>query len=347
MAAMQQHGVRVRVTALASAISAILSVGAAQPAFGQAQEAPQTLDEVTVTGSRIVRRDLEASSPLMTIDTQRLDQSSTISVETILNQMPQFTPAQSQFSAVGEIQTSPTVSLGIGTGNLRGVGTNRTLVLVDGRRGQPVNASLVVDLNTIPQAAIARVETITGGASAVYGADAMAGVVNFVLKDDFEGVSLKMQTAMSEAGDGEDTVFSALVGMNSGDGDANMLLGVEWYERDVAYVRNRDFYTKGWADPTNIASTFFPSMPGYQIVAANRPTQAALDSVLALSGIAAGTVQVTSNPVIYFNADGTPFVRDATRALGFQDSQLGQANTGNGFYDLIRQGNRVEQLYRD
>ena len=89
--------------------------------------------------------------------------------------MPQFTPAQSQFSAVGEIQTSPTVSLGIGTVNLRGVGTNRTLVLVDGRRGQPVNASLVVDLNTIPSAAIERVETITGGASAVYGADAHGG----------------------------------------------------------------------------------------------------------------------------------------------------------------------------
>src|SRR5262245_6682064 len=344
MAKMQQASKRTGVTALASAISAILSAAATQPAHSQE---PASLEEVVVTGSRIVRRDLEASSPLMTIDTQRLDQSSTVSVETILNQMPQFTPAQSQFTAVGEIQTSPTVSLGIGTGNLRGVGTNRTLVLVDGKRGQPVNASLVVDLNTIPSAAIARVETITGGASAVYGADAMAGVVNFVLKDDFEGVSLNMQTAVSEAGDGEDTVFSALVGMNSDESDANMLLGVEWYERDVAYQRKRDFYTNGWADPTNLASTFFPSMPGYQIVAANRPTQAALDSVLALSGIAAGTVQVTSNPVIYFNADGTPFVRDATRALGFQDSQLGQANTGNGFYDLIRQGNRVEQLYRD
>ncbi|HEY3516538.1 MAG TPA: TonB-dependent receptor plug domain-containing protein, partial [Gammaproteobacteria bacterium] len=340
----QQFGKRARVTALASAISAILGAGATQPAHSQ--EGP-SLEEITVTGSRIVRRDLEASSPLMTIDTQRLDQSSTISVETILNQMPQFTPAQSQFSAVGEIQTSPTVSLGIGTGNLRGVGTNRTLVLVDGKRGQPVNASLVVDLNTIPSAAIARVETITGGASAVYGADAMAGVVNFVLKDDFEGVSMNMQTAMSEAGDGEDTVFSALVGMNSDSGASNMLLGVEWYERDVAYQKNRDFYTDGWADPTNIAGTFFPSMPGYQINANNRPTQAALDALLAQSGIPAGAVPVTSNPVIYFNKDGTPFVRDATRALGFNDSMLGQPNTGDGFYGLIRQGNRIEQLYTD
>jgi iron complex outermembrane receptor protein len=334
---------RTRVTALASAISAIMGAGAAQVAHGQ----EQSLEEVVVTGSRIVRRDLEASSPLMTIDTTRLDQSSTISVETILNQMPQFTPAQTQFSATGEIQTSPTASLGIGTSSLRGVGTNRTLVLLDGRRGQPVNASLVVDLNTIPSAAIQRIETITGGASAVYGADAMAGVVNFVLKDNFEGVSVNMQTTVSEAGDGEDTVFSSLVGMNSDSGNANMLLGVEWYERDVAFQKNRDFYTDGWYDPTNIASTFFPSMPGYQINAANRPTQAALDTLLAQSGIPAGTVQVTSNPVIYFNPDGTPFVRDATRALGFNDSMLGRESTGDGFYGLIRQGNRVEQIYMD
>src|SRR5688572_6057828 len=337
----RQVGKRTRVTALASAISAILTAGASQPAHSQEPE------EVVVTGSRILRRDLEASSPLMTIDTERLDQSSTISVETVLNQMPQFTPAQSQFTAVGEIQTSPTTSLGIGTGNLRGVGTNRTLVLVDGRRGQPVNASLVVDLNTIPSAAIARVETITGGASAVYGADAIAGVVNFVLKDNYEGVSVNMQTTVSEAGDGEDTVFSGLLGLNSESGNANMLLGVEWYERDVAYQKNRDFFVDGWNDPTNVAGTFFPSMPGYQINANNRPTQAALDALLATSGIAAGAVPVTSNPVIYFNKDGTPFVRDAARALGFNDSQLNLPNTGDGFYGLFRQGNRIEQIYTD
>ena len=85
---------------------------------------------------------------------------------------------------------------GIASVNLRGIGANRTLVLVDGRRAQPANASLVVDLNTIPSAAIERVETITGGASAVYGADALAGVVNFVLRDDFEGVEMDFQTGV-------------------------------------------------------------------------------------------------------------------------------------------------------
>src|SRR5688572_21424860 len=221
-----------RVTALASTISAILAAGGAHQALGQAGD---NLDEVVVTGSRIVRRDLDAPSPIMTVDTQRLEASSTLSVETVLNQMPQFAPAQSQFSAQGEIQTSPTGSLGIGTINMRGVGTNRTLVLLDGRRAQPTNASLVVDLNTIPSAAIERIETITGGASAVYGADALAGVVNFVLKDNFEGVAFDVRNMVTEAGDGQEQRVSAMLGMNANDDGANLLLGVEWYEREVAF----------------------------------------------------------------------------------------------------------------
>lgn len=334
----RQAGNRTKVTVLASTISAILGAGgAAHTALGQ-----DNLEEVVVTGSRIVRRDLEASTPIMTIDTQRLESTSTLSVETVLNQMPQFVPAQSQFSAQGEIQTSPTASLGIGTVNLRGVSTNRTLVLVDGRRAQPANASLIVDLNTIPSAAIERIETITGGASAVYGADALAGVVNFVLKDDYEGVSVDVQSGFTEAGDGQESRFSSLLGLNSDSGNANMLLGVEWYERDVAYQKNRDFYVDGWYDPTNIAGTFFPSVPGYQITADNRPTQAAIDALFG-----PGVLDVTTNPVIYFNPDGTAWTRNAVREIGFDDSMLNRPDVGDGYYGMIRQGNRVEQIYMD
>src|SRR5690606_29682265 len=229
------------------------------------------------------------------------------SLEAVLNQLPQFIPAQTQFSAQGQIQTSPTLSLGIGTVNLRGVSTNRTLVLIDGRRAQPSNASLVVDINTIPSAAIERVETITGGASAVYGADALAGVVNFVLRDDYEGISMDFQTGWTEAGDGEESRFSALLGLNSESGNSNVLLGVEWYEREASFQRNRDFYVDGWSDPTNAISTFFPSMPNLQ-PAGNPPSQAAIDQVFfEAHGIAPGTVN--PNQPIYFNLDGTPFVR--------------------------------------
>jgi iron complex outermembrane recepter protein len=166
-----------RLSALATTISSVLGTSLlAEPAAAQ----ETTLEEVTVTGSRIVRRDLAAASPIVTVDTARLEQSSTLSIESVLNQMPQFTPAGTQFVSGG--QGSSTITLGIASLNLRGIGTNRTLVLLDGRRAQPANAALVVDINTIPSAAIERIETITGGASAVYGPDALAGVVNFVLK---------------------------------------------------------------------------------------------------------------------------------------------------------------------
>src|SRR5262249_12434858 len=156
--------------------------------------------------------------------------------------------------------------------------------------------------------------------SATYGADAMAGVVNFVLKDNYQGVSMDVQTSGTEAGDGTETRFSSLLGMNSDSGKSNLLLGVEWYQREVAFQKNHDFYVQGWHDPKNPASTFFPSMPGYQIVATNRPTQTAIDALF--PQYAPGTVNVKSNPVIYFNPDGSAFTRTPTGAPGFQDSLL-------------------------
>jgi iron complex outermembrane receptor protein len=114
---------------LATAVSSVLGTTVAT-APATAQE--PVLEEVTVTGSRIVRRDFSAPSPIMTVDSSRLEQSSTLSIESVLNQMPQFTPAGTQFVSGG--QSSPTTSLGIASVNLRGIGTNRTLVLVDGRR---------------------------------------------------------------------------------------------------------------------------------------------------------------------------------------------------------------------
>ncbi len=336
---------RTRLTVLASSISAILGTGAMHSARAQQGQQPE---EVVVTGSRIVRRDLDAPTPIMTVDTQRLENSSTLSVESILNQMPQFNPAQSQFSAQGEIQTSPTGSLGIASVNLRGIGTNRTLVLIDGRRAQPANASLVVDVNTIPAAAIARVETITGGASAVYGADALAGVVNFVLKDNYEGVSMDLQTSDTQAGGGEETRFSALLGMNGASGRSNMLLGVEWYERGVAFQKDRDFYQNGWHDPTNPTGTFFPSMPGYAVNAANRPDQSVINSLF--PQYAPGTVSATTPGLtFFFNKDGTPFARGSNGvAYGFDDSQLNQPYTGDGFYGLVRNADgTLQQIYQD
>jgi iron complex outermembrane receptor protein len=330
---------------VASTVSGIIAVAsmqaaaAAEPAAGA--QAEEEVTELVVTGSRIVRRDMEASSPLMTVDAERFEQTSQMGVETVLNQMTQFTPGQGQFSTQGEIQTSPTASLGIGTANLRGISTNRTLVLVDGRRAQPANAALVVDLNTIPSAAISRVETITGGASSVYGADALAGVVNFVLKDKFQGIAMDLQSGITQEGDAAETRFSALVGMDAAGGRGNVMLGVEWYQRGLAFQRDRDWYVEGWNDPTNQISTFYPSMGGYAVDQNNRPSQAAINAQF--PQLPPGTVTVAgtalTNGAIYFNKNGSAFVRTANGAPGFDYSQINREMNGDGYYGLLPQAN--------
>jgi outer membrane receptor protein involved in Fe transport len=137
--------------------------------------------EILVTGSRIQRRDFDSESPIVTVSDDLLDTTGEIGLDQTLNELPQFAGGANQITSATDIQSTPTSSPGIATVNLRGLGSNRTLVLLDGRRTQPANASLVVDLNTIPVAAIDGIEIITGGAGATYGADAVAGVVNFRL----------------------------------------------------------------------------------------------------------------------------------------------------------------------
>jgi outer membrane receptor protein involved in Fe transport len=300
-----------------------MSAGATR---AQAQEVG---DEILVTGSRIVRRDLDAPSPIMTVDSQKLENSSTISIESVLNQMPQFVPGGTQFDSGN--QSSGAVTLGIASVNLRGIGANRTLVLLDGRRAQPANASLVVDLNTIPSAAIERVETVTGGASAVYGADALAGVVNFVLKKDFEGVDMDVQSGITAEGDGQETRFSTLLGVNSASGKSNVMVGVEWYKREEALQRDREFYRKAWADPKNETGGFL-NATGYSpaVVAgstANRPTQAAVDALFAPYGIAPGTALASSE--IYFQPDGRPFTLN--KGVNYNGPLMNMDHNGDGF----------------
>ena len=294
----KQHLRKKNLALVVSAVSTMLAGGASSSASAQ-----ETLEEITVTGSRIVRRDLSAPSPIITVGAEDFENSSTTSVESVLNQMPQFVPGQNQFTS--GIQSSSTNAPGAATLNLRGMGSNRNLVLVNGKRPQPSNAALVVDVNTIPASAIANVEVITGGASAVYGPDAMAGVVNFVLKNDFEGVEFDWQTGATAEGDSEESKLSMLMGANSADGRGNVMVGLDWTKRSPSFSKDREFYRNGWSDPGNasggfiVPNAFFPT-PG------NGPSRAAVDSIFA--GVAPpGAVSLTSE--IYFNSDGTPFVQ--------------------------------------
>jgi len=142
-------------------------------------------DVITVTGSRLLNANLVASSPITQVDAEEFDLSGTTRVEDLLNTLPQLAPSFDSFTV------NPTT--GFATADLRGLGTARTLVLVNGQRMQPGGIrSQAVDLNQIPASMVQRVEVLTGGASAVYGSDAMAGVVNFIMDREFEGFEINV-----------------------------------------------------------------------------------------------------------------------------------------------------------
>jgi outer membrane receptor protein involved in Fe transport len=251
-----------------------------------------------VTGSRIVRRDLEAPSPIVTVGAEAFDQSSNFAVETVLNQYPQFAPAESQFTAA-DVQPQPGSSPGVSTLDLRNLGAGRSLVLLDGRRAQPVNAGMTVDVNMIPSALISNVEVITGGAAATYGPDAMAGVVNFKLKTDFEGIALSYQGGWTDIGDGEETRADALIGGNFDRGNA--VVALSYADRDLAYQNNRDFYVNIWNDPGTPANYPRVGYPHWTPDPFNRASQAAMDQVFPTPG-------QSPTPDIYINpATGSVF----------------------------------------
>ncbi|HEU4620234.1 MAG TPA: TonB-dependent receptor [Gammaproteobacteria bacterium] len=242
-------------------VAAALPNGAAR---AQQSDQSQALEEVVVTGSRIARRDFEANSPITTVDQALINDTMSVGIEKVMNQLPQFVPAVTQFVTT-DVQSTATNTPGASTLSLRGLGANRNLVLIDGRRPMPVNASGAVDVNTIPSAAIERVETITGGASSVYGADAMAGVVNFIMKRNFEGVNFDARYGTTEQGGGGELRFTGLYGANFSDNKGNVLMGFEYDSRGKVLQSDRAFYRDGWADPTTGASLFGIAEPFYQV----------------------------------------------------------------------------------
>jgi outer membrane receptor protein involved in Fe transport len=284
----------------------------ANPATAQDPEA-EPRDEITVTGSRIVRQDFTANAPIVTIDEDQFQNTSTIGVETVLNQLPQFVPAVTQFTT-GDVQQTATNSVGASRVSLRGLGPNRNLVLIDGRRGTPIDGTMVVDTNSIPASAVARVEIISGGASAVYGADAVGGVVNFILKDDFEGASIEARYGDTVEGGNETIEVSALLGANVADDRGNVMIGLEYSSRTKVQQWERDwrlddlrsantfgtafFATETWfTNPQGIGtgglactSDVYPSPRPCQ----NNPTQAATN--LVFNNRVPGTVVANTSP---------------------------------------------------
>jgi iron complex outermembrane receptor protein len=205
------------------------------PAQAQEQAADEATQTVTVTGSRIQRQDYEATSPVVTIDSQFLNQAGTVQLDTVLNQLPQLVPSLTTTS------NNPSANGGAGQAliDLRGFGVERTLVLLNGTRLMPTYTNGQVDLNQIPAALIENIEILTGGASSTYGSDAVAGVVNVVLKKNFSGAELNADFGQTSESDGETFAVDLTLGGNFADERGNMVLALSYDDRKNILQRNQ------------------------------------------------------------------------------------------------------------
>ena len=246
---------------VSAALGALVLSSIAPVAY--AQDDAAELEEIVITGSRIVRRDFESNSPIITVDAGDFEQQTGLNVESYLNQLPTYNPASSPVTTQGDVQITPVNSVGVASISLRGFGPNRSLVLVNGKRATPINALMVTDVNGVPSALVQRVETITGGASAVYGADAIGGVTNFILRDNFEGFEVDGQYGSTEAGDGDEYRTSMVLGANFADGRGNVVMGLEHYNREAALQVERDIYRDLFANPASGGGLFLQGVNGY------------------------------------------------------------------------------------
>ncbi len=232
----------------------LLSMAAMGAAHAQVSSAPAEDEAIVVTGSRIARPDVESNSPVNVIGQEEIRLTAAVETEQLLNALPQAVAGAGAQSNSGN---------GSATVNLRNLGTVRTLVLQNGRRIVGASQDGVVDLNMIPPSLISRVEVVTGGASAVYGSDAMAGVVNFVTRDDFEGFEIGGSTGISGKGDAQRYNLEFTTGGNFADGRGNIVFHGSYFDRAQVKGSERSHATVFLADAiVNGKPTLIPSGNG-------------------------------------------------------------------------------------
>lgn len=280
----------------ASTIAAALSAFPAYAQDAQTSDADVSTGEaIIVTGSRIARPNLESASPIAVVTGEQTTKNADVTLDTYLNTLPQVNPA-------GTTTSNNPGNGGQSNVNLRGLGSNRNLVLVDGRRPMVSGTDQTVDLNTIPQALIERIEIVTGGAGATYGADAIAGVVNLRMKDDFEGLDLRATYANSiPETDAREWQISGLIGGNFADDRGNIAVAIEHSERQGLTKGQRAFSKQA----TSTTRTF----PTGRIAetSQNPFSQAAINAVFGSYGSLAKDIPQRGQSNIGFNNGGTLF----------------------------------------
>jgi outer membrane receptor protein involved in Fe transport len=204
------------------ASSAVAALGATTAVQAQDQEAE--FQEIVVTGTRITMPGVVSSSPIYSVGAAEIELQQQPEIEKILRILPITAPDDGQNVNNG--------TDGAATVNLRGLGPQRNLVLIDGKRLTPYSVDGLVDTSMIPTALIERIDIITGGASAVYGSDAISGALNFIMKKDFEGIEINTDFSQTDEEDGDIKSAAVVMGANVADGRGNVVLALNWSERE-------------------------------------------------------------------------------------------------------------------
>jgi len=211
----------------------LMGLPVAAQAQSSAGKETEQQGEITVTGSRLTNPNLEQAAPVTTLSAEDIALTGQVNVENIVNELPQLIPSTTA--------SSNNPGGGVSTVDLRGLGATRTLVLVNGRRYVAYDSSQIVDLNTIPAALLEKVEVLTGGRSATYGSDAVAGVINFTTKQNFEGVQANANYRLTGQGDGGTFNSSLLVGKNFAGGRGNITLYGDYTNRKGILQADRSY----------------------------------------------------------------------------------------------------------
>lgn len=299
-------------------------------------------DAIVVTGSRIARAGFDAPTPMTVLGSDQIERQGASNVAQVLNDIPAFRPQSTPSTSAHFLS-----NIGANTADLRGLGANRTLVLIDGRRVVPATVAGngftpggAVDLNLVPASLLERVEVVTGGASAAYGSDAVAGVVNLILNTRLEGVRGSAQFGITDEGDGEEYMLSLAGGTSFAGGAGRIIAGVD-YVKDEG---TGNCYSRDWCalSYNTINNPFVPGTttrraPGQAatIIAPHTRTATATVNGMIVSGSGAAAALLAASGLAgtEFNPDGTTFPHDYGTFYGSGIFQSGGGDARQAFYE--------------
>ncbi len=231
-------------THVLSTLFLVLGLSPAGVALAADEEAE--IEEVVVTGTRLKASNANSSQPIVSVTAEQLVQGGQLDISEVLNDAPPLLNSVSSTNSLdgvaSNLDEANTQNFGGAALDLRGLGDKRTLTLVNGRRHvSGIEGTAAVDITTIPSALIERIDVLSGGASAVYGSDAVTGVVNVILKDDYEGMEISFQGGAAEAGDNDAGRVSFIGGWNFGEGRGNVTVALQYEEDAGLLFGDRDF----------------------------------------------------------------------------------------------------------